>query len=263
MNYYEKLGLQKNCSIEDIKKSYKKLCLKYHPDVSLESPDKFLEIKEAYDYLLENHKNTQDKSYDKLWSNMFSTMSKNKNVRQVVMVRASLEEATSGFERELSILVEVPCHKCTALTRSICNSCNNLGFKKEMVKGSFSFNNITEQDQSFLHKNYYKDVDLCIKVHILPSGNFKVRGRLIESVENISIFKAILGGDLEVKTLNGVEIISLPQGNISDFTYVLKGKGLFGGNHLIKLKVFLANNLTDNQKSLLNDLLHEENNSKD
>jgi molecular chaperone DnaJ len=53
-DYYEILGVAKNASEEEIKKSYRKLAMKYHPDRnpdSKESEDKFKEAKEAYEML--------------------------------------------------------------------------------------------------------------------------------------------------------------------------------------------------------------------
>lgn len=57
-DYYKILGLSKNASEEEIKKAYKKLALKYHPDKN-KSPgaeEKFKEIAEAYDVLSDKEK---------------------------------------------------------------------------------------------------------------------------------------------------------------------------------------------------------------
>lgn len=52
-DYYEVLGVEKNASADDVKKAYRNLARKYHPDVN-KAPDaeaKFKEVKEAYDVL--------------------------------------------------------------------------------------------------------------------------------------------------------------------------------------------------------------------
>jgi molecular chaperone DnaJ len=53
-DFYETLGVAKNASEDEIKKSYRKLAMKYHPDRnpdSKESEEKFKEVKEAYEML--------------------------------------------------------------------------------------------------------------------------------------------------------------------------------------------------------------------
>src|SRR3954467_12446879 len=58
-DYYEILGLNRDASEEDIKKSYRKLAMKFHPDRNPDSKDaeeKFKEAKEAYEILSEAEK---------------------------------------------------------------------------------------------------------------------------------------------------------------------------------------------------------------
>jgi len=60
-DYYSILGVSKNASLDDIKKSYKKLALKFHPDRNSESnkekaQQKFVEINEAYEVLSDEQK---------------------------------------------------------------------------------------------------------------------------------------------------------------------------------------------------------------
>ncbi|CAM5201237.1 molecular chaperone DnaJ [Oligella ureolytica] len=53
-DYYESLGLGKHASEDEIKKAFRKLAMKYHPDRTQgdkEAEEKFKTIKEAYDVL--------------------------------------------------------------------------------------------------------------------------------------------------------------------------------------------------------------------
>lgn len=63
-DYYEVLGVGKDASAEDIKKSYRKLARQYHPDVNKEADaeNKFKEVKEAYDVLSDDGKRS---TYDR------------------------------------------------------------------------------------------------------------------------------------------------------------------------------------------------------
>lgn len=56
-NYYRILGLDPSCSLEDLKRAFRRLAKKYHPDAGRGSlPEEFLRIKEAYDTLCDRKK---------------------------------------------------------------------------------------------------------------------------------------------------------------------------------------------------------------
>lgn len=64
-NYYDTLGIDKNASKDEIKKAYKKLARKYHPDISKEegAEAKFKEVNEAAEVLLDDQKKQRYDTY--------------------------------------------------------------------------------------------------------------------------------------------------------------------------------------------------------
>lgn len=56
--FYDRLGVSKNASADEIKKAYRKLSKKYHPDINKEpgAEDKYKEVQEAYETLSDDQK---------------------------------------------------------------------------------------------------------------------------------------------------------------------------------------------------------------
>src|SRR5215212_4923678 len=68
-DYYEVLGLSRGASEDEIRKAFRKLARKYHPDVARDkksAEEKFKEINEAYEVLSDPEKR---KKYDQLGAN--------------------------------------------------------------------------------------------------------------------------------------------------------------------------------------------------
>jgi DnaJ-class molecular chaperone len=261
MNYYEILGLTKKCNRDDIKKAYHKLSLKFHPDLNKNNSSKFLQIKEAYDFLIKNHEDSEigESSYSKIFSKMFKDVTSNKNTFQKVLnIAVSLEEALFGFEKNLEIIFEIPCHKCNLITKANCSYCLGLGYNKKTKSDKFIFKPIEYNFQSFIYPNYFEDNTLIIKINIINSATYRIKGADLIKTESVNIFKYILGGDLKVNTPYGDQIIAIPEGGSSDYMHLIEKKGLAEkGNLYIKFNSYVPKNLTNTQKDLLNRIIDE------
>ncbi len=170
-DYYDILGVNKDASDEDIKKAYRKLAHKYHPDKSGGDEQKFKEINEAYQILSNKQKRAQ---YDTFGGNnpfnragganwdinfsgfedlgdledIFSTFFEGLGVRQrrrtyqrggdvELVAEISLEEAQSGKVLELEYETYVKCDLCGGVGHAKdtafkkCDYCSGQGQIKE------------------------------------------------------------------------------------------------------------------------------------
>jgi len=173
-DYYETLGVNRDASEDDIKKSYRKLAMKHHPDRnpdSKEAEDKFKEAKEAYEVLSDSNKRAQ---YDQFghagmegsagggqgfgnfadaFSDIFGDIfgggggGRRSNVYRGADLRynleISLEEAARGTETKIRIPTMEECDTChgsgakPGTEASTCGMCGGHG-QVRMQQGFFS-----------------------------------------------------------------------------------------------------------------------------
>lgn len=161
-DFYSVLGVDKSASQDDIKKVYRELALKYHPDRNSDNPDaeaKFKEASEAYEVLSDPEKRKQydlggtrnfttfaDNPHDIFESffkdfgfeSFFSGHSQPDSGPQVgedveILVTISLESAFSGIEKQTTYNSLIICDKCSGAgirdpsDVQTCPNCNGSG----------------------------------------------------------------------------------------------------------------------------------------
>lgn len=100
-DYYQVLGLNRNASEEEIKKAYRKLALKYHPDhhpEDSESEENFKEISEAYAVLSEPEKK---KEYDQFGHTGFKRRYATEDIFGDLNFEALFREFAFGFSNQM------------------------------------------------------------------------------------------------------------------------------------------------------------------
>lgn len=162
-NYYEVLGVEKNASESEIKKSYRQLALKYHPDKNpgdKEAAEKFREATEAYSVLSDAQKRSQYDQYgrvlddngaggfgggtmfDDLFSDVFGEFfgssrggrsNRPRRGSSIEVAREiSFEEAVFGIELDLELEKTENCPRCDGSGAEpgglkTCDTCHGAG----------------------------------------------------------------------------------------------------------------------------------------
>ncbi|MCM8820272.1 MAG: molecular chaperone DnaJ, partial [Candidatus Omnitrophica bacterium] len=99
--------------------------------------------------------------------------------------------------------------------------------------------------------------DLYVIVEVEPHPIFERHGNDLYTQINISFVKAILGGEVEVPTLNGKVSMKIPPGTQSGKIFRLRGKGIVDlhtkvvGDELVKVNVLIPTKLTSQQRQLI------------
>lgn len=100
-DYYQMLGLNRNASEDEIKRAYRKLALKYHPDHNPDDPEseeKFKEISEAYAVLNDPEKR---KEYDKFGHSGFKRRYKKEDIFSDLNFEELFREFAFGFSNQM------------------------------------------------------------------------------------------------------------------------------------------------------------------
>jgi molecular chaperone DnaJ len=102
--------------------------------------------------------------------------------------------------------------------------------------------------------------NLYITVHVRPHEKFVRKGQDILSTEYVPYSLAVLGGKVEIDTIEGKLILKIPSGTQSGETFRIKGKGIptldkrSVGNQLVKITIKTPENISRNQRKLIEEL---------
>lgn len=267
-DYYKIMGVDRHASAEDIKRAYRRLARKYHPDVSKEkdAEARFKEVGEAYEVLRDPEKRA---AYDGLgmrkpgeefrpppnWesnyggragegvhSDFFETLFgglggrssfRSRGFDTSAQVDVTLEEAYRGAQRALQLqrLGTDEQGRPKPFTQQL-----NVRIPAGVIDGQ----QIRVAAQGQAGAGGGPAGDLFLEVRLLPHRWFRAQGRDIWLDLPVTPWEAALGETVRVPTLGGRVDLKLPKGSQTDRQLRLKGRGLPGnppGDQLVLLKI--------------------------
>jgi len=307
-DYYKVLGINKDASQKEIKKAYRKLAAKYHPDKNPDNKtaeEKFKEINEAnevlsnaekrekYDTLGSNWEAYQNTGDD--WREYANQANRNRgnqryyegNAEDIFGQGASAGDFSSFFEtffggggggansfqgrtgrrpqsaaRGGNIQAEMPITLMEAYEGSKRTfEINNQKLRITIKPGSYDGLQLKIKGKGQTGINGTSKGDLFIILRVQNDPRFTRSADNLIYEANLDLYTAILGGKIEVPTLSKPVIMNIPEGVESGKTLRLKGKGMpkYGkskqfGDLLVKIKIDLPKQLTDEEKTLFEKL---------
>lgn len=261
-DYYKILGVSRGASTDEIKKSYRRLARKYHPDVSKEAnaETRFKEVTEAYEVLKDKDKRS---AYDQLgsnwkqgqdftpppgWENMggfggagfggagaasggFSDFFESVfgggfGGGRAQHAAGHRQQAHKGADARGKVDVTLEeVHKGCERTITLA------GGKQVKVKipaGVTDGRKIRLGGQGGPGTFGGPNGDLYLEVHILPHRRFRLDGASIYLDLPVAPWEAAFGAKVQVPTLDGKVEVTIPKGSQSGRKLRLKGRGVHG-----------------------------------
>ena len=259
-DYYKILGITKSATDQEIKRAFRKLAIKYHPDKNPDDPvaaEKFKEINEANEVLSDPDKR---KKYDELGTNWqhfqqgggqqdfdwsqwqqpgggtyyyegdpsdafgadFSDFFK--NIFGGMGSRTSRGRAAfkgQDYQAELQLSLDEAYHGTKRVIQL-----HNQKIRVTTKPGTADGQTLRIKGKGGPGIQGGPAGDLYLKIHIFPHPKFEREGdHLIQNIE-IDLFKAVLGGKIRVDTFTGTVQMHIPAGIQSGAKLRLKGKGM-------------------------------------
>ena len=286
-DYYKILGVSKTASEQDIKKAYRKLARKYHPDLNpsdKEAEKKFKEINEANE-VLSNPENR--KKYDEYGEN-WQHAEAYKDAEQQQKQRQSQYQTTGDFsggdysdffesmfggrssrsqgrnvkfrgqdfnaELQLDLKDVYKTHKRTLTV-------NNKNIRITIPAGIENGQVIKIKGHGGQGINGGPNGDLFINFSITNHSKFKRDGDNLYATVDIDLYKALLGGELLVDTFDGKVKLTIRPETESGTTVKLKNKGFTKykkedvfGDLFITFQIKIPKNLSLKEKELITEL---------
>jgi len=271
-DYYAVLGVDRKAGADDIKKAYRRLARKYHPDVNREpdAEDKFKEVGEAYEVLSDPEKraaydalgaNWQDHqnfrpppdweqqfafggggftSYDGGFSDFFETLFGGHDFRghgrRAGGFKGADEHARVGITLEEAFRrdsVELSVAQPRGKPRRL---------KVKIPAGISDGKRVRLKGQGGPGVGGGEPGDLFVEFRLVPHPQFRAEGRDVHYELPVAPWEAALGTELNVPTLGGAVKLKVPAGSQSGSRLRLKGRGLPGeppGDQYVTLQVVL------------------------
>ncbi|MCF6223996.1 MAG: J domain-containing protein [Flavobacteriaceae bacterium] len=282
VDYYKILGIEKSATDKEIKKAYRKLARKHHPDLNPESKEdeiKFKEINEANEVLSNAKSRKKYDKYGKDWKHGEEfEKAKKQNKRQ------SQQQDFTGrnySEQEFSDYFE-------SMFGGASSRHSNRGFKGHDFNAELHLNlrDVYETHQQTLTVNNSKirltipagikngqvikikekggeginggpKGDLYIKFTIKNHSRFKRDGNNLYTSVDLDLYTALLGGDITIDTFNGKVKLKIAPETPNETKVKLKSKGFpvykktkQFGDLIITYHIKIPTKLSDKEKEL-------------
>ncbi|ATQ14599.1 J domain-containing protein [Borrelia miyamotoi] len=252
-DYYKILGIQKDATTEEIKKAYKKLAIKYHPDKNKGNKfaeEKFKEINEAYEVLSSpQKKNNYDNFGSADFNNNFNTESFSKGFKNTSFHHFENFElfsnifgsSTKGILKDKEITIKISLYDAyMGGKKSILT--NNEKIEINIPKGTSATTQLRFNGKGNINPISGKRSNLIIKFEISSYKNFTLKERNLETKIRVYPWEIALGSEKIFETIEGKKIkIKIPKDTKNGEKLILKGLGMPALGNTVKgdLKVKL------------------------
>jgi len=284
IDYYKILGISKKASEKDIKKAYRKLARKYHPDLNPNdkvAEKKFKEINEANEVLSNPENRKKYDQYGKDWKHAeeFEKAKQQQQYQKSTRQSYSDQDYSDFFESMFGGASSEPRRGAVKFRGQDYNAELHLTLKDvyKTHKRTLTVNgkNIrltipagVKNGQTIKIKghggkgiNGGPNGDLYIKFSIVNNSNFQRDNDNLHVKVDLELYKAILGGDITIDTFDGKVKLKIKQETQSGTKVKLKGKGFpkykkegeFGDLY-ITYQVKTPTNLTKKENELFREL---------